>query len=369
VKIVQITPYYLPHTGGIERYVYNLSTYLVDHGHTIDIITSDVPSIDKRDDNGSFKIYRYKCIGSPLGNPILIGLSDLHKRLKEYDIIHIHGVYTYLALRAILAFNHQSHQKLILTHHGRTVYPQALKNLLAKTYDNIIVRFILGKIDCGVVLSKADKDHLCSLGLLEEKAHIIPNGIDTQLFHKVDDAHVASFTRAYNLTHKKIVLFLAVVSERKGIFDLIRAFESISIENVHLIVVGDGPDLIKAQTMVLERGLSDSITFTGRLSFQQLLTAYSSSSLYVLPSYREGMPTTIIEALVMGVPVIATRIPGVEDNFSEYATLVEPGDPVELARAIEYVLNNGDTRCKLGASEIAMFDSKHAFEMYSTLYQ
>lgn len=159
------------------------------------------------------------------------------------------------------------------------------------------------------------------------------------------------------------------MSKRKGIFDLINSLNSVSIDNTHLLVVGTGPDMDKTQLLVEQIGLSKRITFSGKLSFKELLASYSLASVYVLPSYFEGMPTTIIEALVMGVPVIATRIPGVEDNFSDYATLVEPGNPTELAKAIEYVLNNGDTRCKLGASEIAMFDSKHAFEKYSILYQ
>ena len=106
----------------------------------------------------------------------------------------------------------------------------------------------------------------------------------------------------------------------------------------------------KAQLLAENIGISERVTFSGKLSFKELLASYSLASVYVLPFYFEGMPTTIIEARVKGLPVISTRIPGVEDNFSEYATFVKPGNPAELARAIEHVLNNGDTRCKLRAS-------------------
>lgn len=369
MKIVQITPYFLPHIGGIERYVYNLSKYMIARGHSVDIITSAIPESLSEEVIDDIRVFRYPCLGEPLGNPIITGIFSLQKQLSQYDVIHIHGIYTYLAFRTVMNIDVSIHQRVILTHHGRVVYPKSIKNLFPKIYENTIIRYILNRVGRVVVLSDSDKIQIKSLGMDQNHISIIPNGIDTNLFRRSEPEEINAFLEKYDLHDKKIILYLAVVSKRKGIYDLINSLSGVSIDNAHLLVVGSGPDMDKAQFLAEKIGLSKRITFSGKLSFKELLASYSVASVYVLPSYFEGMPTTIIEALVMGVPVIATRIPGVKDNFSDYATLVEPGNPDELARAIEHVLNNGDTRCKLGASEIAMFDSKYVFEKYATIYQ
>lgn len=370
MKILQVTPYFLPHTGGIERYVYNLSKYLISEGHNVDVLTSllplELPTDDIIDD---IRVYRYPSLFEPVGNPIITRLQKLPDFLSTYDVIHMHALYPYSSLRISFSIDKTLKQKIILTHHGRFFYSNPIKNLFPKIYEKLCGKYILNKVDKVVVLSKSDKKQIMSLGANAQNISIIPNGIDTSIFSPPSIDAIELFKESHHLLNKKIVLYLAVVSKRKGIIDLIYAFSQLTLKDVQLVVVGDGAALETVIDLVHELNLDERVLFTGKLPFLELLVAYAIADVYVLPSYHEGMPTTIIEALVMGVPVIATRIPGVEDNFSEYATLVEPGNPAELARAIEHVLNNGDTRCKLGASEIAMFDSKHAFEMYSTLYQ
>lgn len=174
---------------------------------------------------------------------------------------------------------------------------------------------------------------------------IIPNRIDTNLFQRPDHDEINAFLEIYNLHDKKIVLFLPVVCQHKGIFDLINGLNSVSIANAHLLIVGTSPDINKAQLLTENTGISKRVKFSWKLLFKELRPSYSLASVYVLPLFFEGVPTTIFEALVMGVPVIATRVLGVENMFSKYADLVEPENPVELARAIQFVLTNGYTRC------------------------
>ncbi|MBQ2771101.1 MAG: glycosyltransferase family 4 protein [Methanocorpusculum sp.] len=366
MKILQITPYYLPHTGGIERYVYNLSQYLISKGHTVDIATANVPESNTKETIDGTTIYRYPQLCTLMGNPIITNLSDLKRRLKDYDIIHIHGVYTYAALRTVLFLGKKHKQKVLLTHHGRVVYPNSPKNILAKIYERIVVRFILRRLDCTIVLSESDKEQFMSLGMPGDKINIIPNGIDTNAFVQPDAEVMTYFTEKYHLNRKKVILFLAVLSERKGIFDLLHAYALMQDEETVLLIVGNGPDKEKAKELSLELNLSETVTFAGKLPFIEILCAYARADTYVLPSYFEGMPTTVMEALVMGCPVVATSIPGVKDNFADEAVLVDPGNIRQLSDAIRKSLSETH---EIDTNTLRRkYDAKKVFEKYSRIY-
>lgn len=262
MKILQVTSYFLHHVEGVERCVYNIiSRYLISQGHTVDIITSNIPASGNEEGIDGIHILKYNCKFEPLGNPIILGFSDIKSKLSSYDLIHIHGVYTYIAFRIILSINPELHQKIILTHHGRVVYSRRIINLISKLYERLIVPFILKRVDRLVVLSESDKKHMYSLGMNNESISIIPNGIDTSLFKRQYDGIINKFKTEYNLADNKTVLFLVAISERNGIFDLINSFKYIDRNDGHLLVVGTGPDLDKTKKLSNSLNLDDKITF------------------------------------------------------------------------------------------------------------
>ena len=130
--------------------------------------------------------------------------------------------------------------------------------------------------------------------------------------------------------------------------------------------MGDGPDKLRAVSLAESLGISERARFVGRLSFSEILCAYSVAHLYVLPSYFEGMPTTVMEALVMGCPVLASDIPGVGDNFQDVVTLVPPHNSDVLAESISDALSLPSEV----DSEILRekYDVKNVFERYSEIY-
>ncbi|MCK8519863.1 glycosyltransferase, partial [Methanoculleus sp. 7T] len=70
MKILQIVPYCLPYRGGQERYVYNLSKYLVRHGHDVEIVTSNYPYTRECETSEGIRITRHRCLARPLRNPL-----------------------------------------------------------------------------------------------------------------------------------------------------------------------------------------------------------------------------------------------------------------------------------------------------------
>lgn len=145
-----------------------------------------------------------------------------------------------------------------------------------------------------------------------------------------------------------MILFLGAVGKRKGVFDLIKAASMIK-GSFRLIIGGNG-ELQKARALSEELGVSQKIQFVGWLGKAEKDRLLARAAIFVLPSYNEGMPMAILEAMSWAVPVITTPVGGIPEVIVEGqdGLLVNPGDALGLARALERLLAEPQLRRKLG---------------------
>jgi glycosyltransferase involved in cell wall biosynthesis len=149
---------------------------------------------------------------------------------------------------------------------------------------------------------------------------------------------------------KVVVGTLSRLVPHKGIIDLIKAINLVNgYQNVFLAVAGDGPE---KETL---EGLA-SIMLPGRCQFlgriKDIDQFMSAIDIFVLPSYMEGFGLVFIEAAFHGVPSVGTKVGGVPDVIIPNMTglLVQPGDYISLANAIDQLSANGTLRNELGAA-------------------
>jgi glycosyltransferase involved in cell wall biosynthesis len=138
-----------------------------------------------------------------------------------------------------------------------------------------------------------------------------------------------------------VILFAGRLLVEKGIFETIDAFALLrGWKAAQLIIVGDGPQAEKVAAHIQERNLTDDVALVGRLAHERLMNTYRESDVFVLPTYREGFPTVLSEAMSSGLPIVTTRTHGIADHLSEgvNALFVPPRDPYALAEAIERLL-------------------------------
>ena len=135
---------------------------------------------------------------------------------------------------------------------------------------------------------------------------------------------------------RPVVLTLARLNLRKGIGTLVEA--AALLPNVVFAVAGDGDDRPLFESMIREHGLGDRFRLLGQRSDIPALLA--SSDAFILPSTREGLPLSVLEAMAAGVPVIATAIPGTDEVVTDEQTglLFPPGDAGALARCLARLL-------------------------------
>jgi glycosyltransferase involved in cell wall biosynthesis len=146
------------------------------------------------------------------------------------------------------------------------------------------------------------------------------------------------------------LIFLGRLGNRKGAFDLIRAFQEVLrvVPKCKLICAGDG-EVDRARNLAVELDLVEHIEFPGWIGADQREQLLSRATLFVLPSYAEGLPMSLLEAMAAGLPVVTSNVGGIPDVVTDgvEGLVIEPGDVTALAKAMISILTNEEWRNQL----------------------
>jgi len=175
------------------------------------------------------------------------------------------------------------------------------------------------------------------------------NGYNGKIFREntlIDNNIVNWFTQK-NFKELKIkILFLARVEKEKGIMELIHAFEMLynRRKNVELNIVGDGMFLANAKEYVEHNNLN-SINFKGYLQGNEKYDQYKSNHIYILPSYSEGLPNSLLEAMAFGFPSVVTEVGGIPDVFTNILNgklIKSPPKTEDIIEALDCLIEDPD---------------------------
>ena len=138
------------------------------------------------------------------------------------------------------------------------------------------------------------------------------------------------------------------LSPEKGQLGLLRAFSRLRAKHpaLSLRLIGDGPDRQRLAARVNELGINDAVTFAGRLPEAETLAEIAGSDMLILPSFMEGLPIVLMEAMALGVPVVASHVAGIPELVTDGRTglLFAPSDWNELSQCIERLLSDESLR-------------------------
>jgi len=149
------------------------------------------------------------------------------------------------------------------------------------------------------------------------------------------------------------ILFAGQVGQRKGVGDLLAALALPSVRNLPwcLTVAGSG-EIPAHQEKAQQLCIADRVNFLGWVSVEEVRRHMRSAHIFVLPSYQEGLPMAILEAMANALPVISTPVGSIPDMLLDGVTglLVPPGNPTALSNAFERLLTSPQLRASLGAN-------------------
>ncbi len=209
-----------------------------------------------------------------------------------------------------------------------------------------LTRLAMQRASFVVTKSEHLRQQAIQMGINGRKVRTVRNGCDPSVFHLADRS--AARAKLAVDDDAKLVLFVGRLDAKKGIVELLEAFVSLACRrpSLRLAYIGDGPGGEQLRSKARDFALQDRIILIGACPSQRVAQWLAAANVLALPSYNEGYPNVVIEALSCGRPVIATNVGGILELVNEQSgILVAPRDSRALADAIETALErNWDER-------------------------
>ena len=279
-----------------------------------------------------------------------------HLSLTKYDLIHVHLFPAQLWVRiAVILLKLRT--PLVTTEHNtwnrrRLTFFRPLDQIMYAGYRTV------------VCISEATEAKLREwLGPNCGKTCVIPNGIDASRFmdltNTVPNVHAPG---------QKVLICVGSLSERKNHAVLIRAL--VQIPGCDLMLVGEGPMRKLLEKLARDLGVDERVHFLGQRSDVPALL--SAADLYIQPSSVDGFCLAVVEAMSVGLPVIASNVPGMREVVADGGTLFDPKNPQELAERVNEILNESSLHRRLADSakrRAASFGIEATATRYESLYR
>lgn len=360
---------YLPNLGGVEKYVFNLSKQLIDLGHDVTVVTSNVFNLPEYEiDENGIEIFRMPCHNVMKGRyPILKKNADFQKldrklSEKHFDLVVINARFYIHSLYGA-SFAKKNNIKCITIEHGSTHL----------SVDNKVLDFIVAHVEHFVTLllkrnckdyyavSKAAGKWSKHFGITSKGT--LYNAIDLDAVENAQQAAVCDYRKEYNIKDTDTVItFTGRLLKIKGVYELLGAFEGLGRDDVYLFFAGDGPELEQ-----LKNRAKDRVIFLGQIDFDHVISLLDASDIYCLPSVSEGMSTSVLEAAATNTFVITTYNGGAREMIisDEYGIITKGNSADETLAAIQKALDKeyrADATAKCYGQLIEHFTWKNTAE-------
>jgi glycosyltransferase involved in cell wall biosynthesis len=354
MKVLMVSPCYYPVKGGTETTIKNLAVTLNKNDVQTDVMAFNVDQKrnpkwqGKTEKIDGITVYRIPALKWIQSYRVTAGVNFIPGRftniLRNYDIIHFHELEFSFPFFSI----HIKKPK-ILHLHGIDY------NFLKMHH---MSRFLLKHLaNLYISISKQMTNELVDLGIPKSKIIYLPNSIDTNLF------------KPGKQKEENILLFVGRISQGKGLHILLKSLQHLK-DPIRLIIIGPPDWDVNYYQNILKMIESENrkgkheIKYPGAMEQSELIEWYQKASLFILPSFIEGFPVTILEALSCETPVIATPVGGIPEIIKNHRTgiLIPTDDSIRLAEAIQYLLENKDVRLKMGHEGRTLVTKYHSLE-------
>lgn len=371
MKICHVASTYPRHgEDGSGRFVQSMTEALVDLGHEVHAVAPYHPAVCPYASPVQLHHFRYvwpdraaimgyaeamqsdtklrssAYLLAPLFATAEFQLLNRLTRQHKFDVIHAHWVIPNGFVAALVAQLHGI--PLVLSLHGSDIFVAQRRPLFGA-----LARWTFQRTSavtaCGPDLHEA----ALALGANPATTEIVPWGADPVVFGEPQD--LTAIRQELGLQPgQPVLLSLGRLVRKKGIAYLVRALPTLLVQHPTLrcIVAGDGPEQVPLQQLADELNVSDHIHFVGNVRWDRVLQYFQLATLFVLPSIHDdngnadAMPTTLLEAMAAGRPIVATAVNGiplvVEDGKT--GVIVPERDATALATAIDALLRD-PARC------------------------
>lgn len=322
--------------GGIAQHVQGLTNFLNQHGHKVNIISSE-------------NTFTLPIKG--LKNPSFMVSAFFKTKLKkDNDIVHAHN------LPAALPMKNASGKK-VLSLHG--IYTEQIDLLHGKTASKLSDSYeknALTWADAITVISKEAYEYYAKLGF---KVHHVPNAIN-----------ISSLSQQKEKKYEKQIIFAGRLSKEKGILSLLEIAKKLP-DDIHLLILGSGPEEEKVKEAIKSK---PNLHFLGYQPKGKTIALIRGSDILIQPSIMEGISSTVLEAMACKTPIIATNSGGNKEVIEHNKTgiLVESGSFQKILDEIIGLMSDKQRAVKLGEeafNQVQNYDWSHVGNLYLNIYE
>jgi L-malate glycosyltransferase len=355
--------------GGAERQAERLSAHLAKRGWPVWVLTRRAPGLPASEARLGFQIVRPPVLGPgklQTVSFVLGALIELWRLRGEYSILHAHLAFG-PAFAAALAARFLG--KRVVVKLGNSGEFGDIR-VSQKTWRGRLRLSVFRRwADVVIVLDEAMQAEALSAGFNPQRVRRMMNGIDAQAF-------VSSSTRqeaqsALGLDGKNVVLSMGRLAAQKSLLMLFQAFAEAlpGCPNLHLLVLGDGPERTALEVLVQSLKISDHVTFAGNQA--DVRPYLNAADLFVLPSASEGISNALLEAMSAGLACLATPVGGNPEVLDQgrCGLLLPVGDVPAWSKALVELGKSAQACERLGKAAQERIRSEYDFDVVGARYE
>ncbi len=367
MKVLHVIPSVGPARGGPSVVLRTMARGLVRAGVKIDVVATDDNGTDRLEvphgepvaADGARYFYfprqtRFYNFSWPLA-------SWLSRHVGDYDLLHIHGLFSYAAIPAAYCARRREVPYVVrplgvLNRWGMRNRRPWFKKISFPVIEKPILK------NAAVVHYTAEEERMQAAELgVRQSACVIANAVEAPQPGRIPAHRLrAEYPR---LADRLVILFCSRLDPKKGLDILLPAFVEVRARHPRamLAIAGDGDPTYagRLRRQAARLGVASDIVWLGYLSGEAKWAAMAGADLFVLPSYSENFGVAVVEAMACGLPVIVSDQVAIHREISEsQAGLVVPCDKAMLAGALASLIENEELRRAMGASGRQLAEEK-----------
>jgi glycosyltransferase involved in cell wall biosynthesis len=383
MKILIAADLHWPTINGVATFSRNLAKGLSARGHEVLVIAPSQTGKSYEEYDGNYLIKRTASVPFPFYQNFRISLApqmEVKKIVQDFkpDVIHLQMC---LAIgNATLRYGNKYGIPIVATNHAMPDNLMDNMKLLApvsRPINYLITEYgawFHGKVDY-VTLPTQSAIELFGEKRRPARVEAVSNGIDLSKF-TTSKAGKEIYEKFDIPTNKKIVSYIGRIDAEKHISVLIKAFVRVldmAKTPSHLLIVGDGTDKEHLMNLVHENGIAKHVTFTGRVTDDEIMELHKVGDVFCMPSPAELQSISTLEAMASGKPVVAVDAGALGELCQEghNGYLCERDNDEQIAASLAELLDDADLRKKFGRASLEIagtHDIEHTLDRFEEIY-
>ena len=364
---------YVTTIGATMRFFKDFVKQLSEEGHTVEIATNEklAPVHDAVSELG-FKVHQISCVRTPFNKGNIKAIRQLKKIVSEneYDIVHCHTPIAAMCTRLACINQRKKGTKVFYTAHGFHFYKGApLKNwLIYYPIEKICSYFT----DTLITINKEDYALAQKKMKAKKIEYVAGVGLDTKRFLgcELSDGQKLEMRKEIGVPENaKLLLSIGELNQNKNHQIVLKALSLINNDDIHYAIAGIGSKGEYLKNLAKEFGLEERFHLLGyRKDVEKL---YKSADCLVHPSFREGLPVSVMEAMCSGLALVVADNRGNSDLCEDGTNgfICSPFKPEEFANSIKKLLDDENLRKRFGKQNIEKIKQFDVFNVITKMEQ